>query len=144
MTSPYKLFINKHSVTFERNPVLFNCSQEFTRNFGILQLSEKSNTKNTKIFKQNVWKLAPVYPTHFRWNLNILLNFNPPYWIRLFLPWKIRYHIWIKRLENFKIMLKFNHFQSFKHRFRYAIFNFEHLILNFRFKDLRKMELPIF
>ena len=27
VTSPYKLFINDHSVTLERNPALFNCSQ---------------------------------------------------------------------------------------------------------------------
>ena len=34
-----QLFINNHSVTFTRNPILFNCSQGFTRNFGISQLS---------------------------------------------------------------------------------------------------------
>ena len=31
VTSPYKVVINNHSVTFERNPILFNCSQEFTQ-----------------------------------------------------------------------------------------------------------------
>ena len=65
VTSPYELFINNHNVTFERNPVLFNCSQEFTRNFGISQPSWKSNAKNTKIFKRKVWQIAPVYPIYF-------------------------------------------------------------------------------
>ena len=35
VTSPYKLFINNHTVTFEWNPILFNCNQEFIRNFGL-------------------------------------------------------------------------------------------------------------
>ena len=54
VTSPYKLFINNHSVTFERNPVLFNCSQEFTRNFSISHTAflkikrEKYKTLQTK------------------------------------------------------------------------------------------------
>ena len=39
VTSAYKLFINNHSVTFERNPILFNCSREFTQNLGISQPS---------------------------------------------------------------------------------------------------------
>ena len=39
VTSPYKFFINNHSVTFERNPILFYCSQEFTRNLSISQPS---------------------------------------------------------------------------------------------------------
>ena len=55
VTFPYKLFINNYSVTF--------CSWAFTRNFGILQPSQILNAKNTKILKQNVWQLAPVYPT---------------------------------------------------------------------------------
>ena len=54
VTSPYKLFINNHSVTFERNPILFNCSQEFSGNFGISQPSQKTAAKNTKVFKQKV------------------------------------------------------------------------------------------
>ena len=64
VTSPCKWFINNRSVTFERNPILFNCSQGFTRNFGISQPSWKSNAKNTKVFKQKVLQLAPVYPIH--------------------------------------------------------------------------------
>ena len=41
VTSLYKLFIDNHSVTFERNSILFNfnCSQGFTRNFGTSQRS---------------------------------------------------------------------------------------------------------
>ena len=39
VTCPYKLFINNHSVMFERNPILLNCSRGFTRNFGISQPS---------------------------------------------------------------------------------------------------------
>ena len=39
VTSPYKLFINNHSIKFEQNSLLFNSSQEFTRNVGISQPS---------------------------------------------------------------------------------------------------------
>ena len=63
--SPYKLFINNHSVTIDQNPILFNFSQEFTRNFGIWQPSSILNAKHKKIFKQNVWQLAPVWPIFF-------------------------------------------------------------------------------
>ena len=51
VTSPYKLFINNHSVTIERNPILFNCSQEFTENFGTAFLKikrEKYKSLETK------------------------------------------------------------------------------------------------
>ena len=34
VTFPYKVDINNHSITIEKNPVLFNCSQGFAQNFG--------------------------------------------------------------------------------------------------------------
>ena len=63
---PYKVVINNHSITIEGNPVLFNCSQVFTQNFGISQPSQILNAKNTKILKQSVWQLAPVYSAYSR------------------------------------------------------------------------------
>ena len=54
MTFPHKVVINNHSVTIKGNPILFNCSQGFTQNLGILQPSEILDAKNTIILKQNV------------------------------------------------------------------------------------------
>ena len=54
VTFPYEVVINNHSVTVEGNPILFNCSQGFTQNFGMSQPSQILNTKNIKILKQNV------------------------------------------------------------------------------------------
>ena len=39
VTVSYKLVIKNHSVTIEGIPILFNCSQGFTQNFGISQPS---------------------------------------------------------------------------------------------------------
>ena len=39
VTGDLKVVINNHSVTIEGNPILFNCSQGITRNFGISQPS---------------------------------------------------------------------------------------------------------
>ena len=63
VTFLYKVVSNNCNVTIEGNPTLFNCSQGFTQNFAISQPSWILNAKNTKILKQNVWQLAPVYPT---------------------------------------------------------------------------------
>ena len=60
----YKVVINNPSVTIEGNPILLNCSQGFTQNVGISQPSWIFKAKNTKIFKQNVWQLAPDYPIY--------------------------------------------------------------------------------
>ena len=65
ITFPYKVVINNHSVTIKGNPILFNCSQGFTQNFGISQPSYILNAKNTKTLKQNVRQLVPVYRIHF-------------------------------------------------------------------------------
>ena len=53
LTFPYKVVINPHSVTIEGNVILLNCSQEFTRNFGVSKPSWILSAKNTKILKQN-------------------------------------------------------------------------------------------
>ena len=59
----YKVVIDNHSVMIKGNSILFNCSQGFTQNFSISQPSWILNEKNSKILKQNVGQLAPVYPT---------------------------------------------------------------------------------
>ena len=46
MTFPYKVVNNNHSVTIEENPILFNCTQGFTKKFGISQPSQILNAKN--------------------------------------------------------------------------------------------------
>ena len=35
VTFPYKMVIKNHSVKIKGNPILFNCIQGFTQNFGI-------------------------------------------------------------------------------------------------------------
>ena len=39
VTFPYEVVIENHSVMIEENLILFNCSQEFTQNFGISEPS---------------------------------------------------------------------------------------------------------
>ena len=46
VVSPYKLLINNHSVTFKRNPILINCSEEFTRNYGIFLKIKREKYKS--------------------------------------------------------------------------------------------------
>ena len=47
---PYKVVINNYNVTIEANPILLNCSQGFTQNFGLskywMQKIQKSWNKN--------------------------------------------------------------------------------------------------
>ena len=62
VTFPYKVGINNRSVMIEENSIILNFTQGFTQNFGLPQPSQILNAKNTKILKQNVWQLAPVYP----------------------------------------------------------------------------------
>ena len=65
LTSPYKLFINNHSVTFERNPILFNGSQEFTQNFGTAFLKikrERYKSLQTKsVTTSSVYPIRRIY-----------------------------------------------------------------------------------
>ena len=44
VTSPYN-----HSVTFERNPILFNCSPEFTRNFVKIKREKYKNLQTKSV-----------------------------------------------------------------------------------------------
>ena len=48
VTVPYKVAINNHTVTISEIPILFNCSQEFTQNFGILNIECKEYKNDEK------------------------------------------------------------------------------------------------
>ena len=67
-----------HIFTIKGNPMSFNCSQGFTQNLGMSQSFLILNAKNTKILKQNMWQLAPVYPT----NRSIFLILGFPLFLR--------------------------------------------------------------
>ena len=57
--SCHKVVINNLSVTIEGNPILFNCSQGFTQNFGISQPSSILDAKNTRILEKKCVTTSP-------------------------------------------------------------------------------------
>ena len=74
VTSPYKLFINNHSVTFDRNPVLYNCSQEFTRNFDITAFLKIKRAKYKNLQTKSV-TISPGLP-YTKYSLNLTFGWE--------------------------------------------------------------------
>ena len=82
--------------------------------------SYKSNAKNTKIFKQKVWQIAPVYPNiqlenqvvnfyigirNFHIQLNsICIKFSNSLYIVLFGRWFCFYYSYRKRFEEYETL----------------------------------------
>ena len=81
---PFNLLINYHSVTIDRNPILFNCGQGFYRNFGI---SAFMNIEYEKYKKQNVSQLGLTISIWFHAMSNLLykdLNRRLKSWLTQF------------------------------------------------------------